>query len=148
MFKFLFHIVERLGTRNWRSTLESTRRMLGLCNKAQLCVFGKLTKENCLAVYSMVRQIRVLYRTSGALFTGQYLKHVGLHLMWYWGGVPTEKAPMKTFVSLTRSGIPRFIPPYYRKIIRRRSNPYVVKLILSICSLSTMIIVSPKGPKP
>lgn len=62
-----FHIIERLGTRrNWRSTLESARRLLGLGMKIQLCVFGRLTKEHSLAMCYMVRYIVRLYRKSGA----------------------------------------------------------------------------------
>lgn len=54
---------------------------------------------------------------------------------------------MKTYVSLTRSGIPRFIPPYYLKSLRRRDNPLIVKFILSFCSLSKLLLVWPSGPK-
>lgn len=64
-------------------------------------------------MHAMAIEIVRLSKRSGLLFTGQYLKHVGLHLMWYWGGVPSEKSAMKTFVSLTRTGIPRFIPPFF-----------------------------------
>ncbi|CAK9153102.1 unnamed protein product [Ilex paraguariensis] len=51
---------------------------------------------------------------------------------------------MTTYVSLTRSGIPRFIPPQYRKILRRGDDPRVIRVVLSICALSRLIKVVPK----
>lgn len=54
-YKHLFNIVERLSVRLWRSDLEVTRRVIGLCNKVQLCIYGRLTKERCVAIYLFVR---------------------------------------------------------------------------------------------
>lgn len=69
--------------------------MLGLFSKAKLCVFGRLTKEHCLASLHMVREIQKLSRTSSPLFLSQYLKTVSLHLMKYWGGVKEENVSTK-----------------------------------------------------
>ena len=93
----------------------------------------------------MSREIIRLYRKSGPLFTGQYLKAVAFMLQWYVGGDRSQRPSMKTYVSLTRSGIPRFIPPYYRKILRRRSDPKVIQIVLSVCTLSRLMRVPPKG---
>lgn len=93
----------------------------------------------------MSREIIRLYRKSGPLFTGQYLKQVGFLLMWYTGGDRAQSPKMKTYVSLTRSGIPRIIPPMYRKLIRDGKDPLVVKVVLSVCTLWRLILVPPKG---
>lgn len=144
----LFKVLERqCSVRGWRSLLEQRRRLLGLFTRAQLCVFGKLSKEHCLATVHMVRRILFIYRKSNALFTAQYLKHVALHVMWYWGGDMSKKPSMKTFVSLKKSGIPTFIPPFSRRRLRERSNPLIVRKILTICTLSRLIVVWPKGKK-
>lgn len=92
----------------------------------------------------MSREIIRIYRRSGPLFTGQYLKQVAFLLMWYVGGDQSVRPKMSTYVSLTRSGIPRFIPPAYRKIIRSGSDPRVIQVVLSICALSRIIRVIPK----
>lgn len=118
---------------------------MGLFSKVLLCVNGRLTKGHCLAVYAMSREIISIYRKSGPLFTGQYLKQVAYQLQWYVGGDKSYNPDMKIFVSLTRSGIPRMIPPYYRKILRKGSDPLVIKIILSILTLSRIILVAPKG---
>lgn len=38
-------------------------------------------------------------------------------------------------------------PPYYRKSLRRRDNPLIVKFLLSFCSLSKLLLVWPSSPK-
>jgi hypothetical protein len=141
----LFKIIERSASKGWRGTLESTRRLMGLYSKVLLCVFGDLTKGHCLAMYSMSRSIHRLYKKSGPLFTGQYLKQVAFLLQWYVGGEKDSRPKMKIFVSLTRSGIPRIIPPFYRKILRRQADPKVIQIILSVCTLSRIILINPKG---
>lgn len=57
--------------------------------------------------FTILENIRRLDQRSGALFVGQYIKHAALHFLWYWGGVPSKKPQMKTFVSLTGRGLPR-----------------------------------------
>lgn len=104
-----------------------------------------LAKGHCLAVYSMSKEIIRLYRKSGPLFTGQYLKTVAFMLQWYVGGDRTQRPSMKTYVSLTRSGLPRFIPPFYRKRLRKDYDPYVIQVVLSVCTLHRMMRVPPKG---
>lgn len=141
----LFKVIERSASKGWRGTLESTRRLMGLYSKVLLCVYGSLAKGHCLAVYAMSREIIRLYRKSGPLFTGQYLKQVAFLLQWYVGGERSRPPNMKIYVSLTRSGIPRFIPPFYRKRIRDKSDPKVIQVVLSVCTLSRMILVPPRG---
>lgn len=140
----LFKLIERQGARGWRSILENARHMMGLFTRVLLCVFGRLTKGDCLAVYSMSRSIRLLYKKSGPLFTGMYLKQVSFLVMWYVGGEKGKTPVHKTAVSTTRSGIPRIIPPYYRKKLRM-NDPVVIQIVLSLCTLSRLIMVLPKG---
>lgn len=123
--------------------------MVGLFNKAQLCIFGNLTKENCIAIYLFCKEVRRLYRSSGAIYTGQYLKVVAIKLMTFVGGKPEYRhaPPTKVRVSLTRAGIPRIIPPFHRRAIRMRRDDRLVKLYLSLCSLSKLIMQWPEGRK-
>lgn len=58
-----------------------------------------------------------------------------------------EKPPMKTAVSLTRSGLPRIIPVELRKVIRQRKDPRVVKFVLTFCGLHKLLAVWGRGPR-
>lgn len=61
MFHDLFTITEvrEVGGFSWKGVLP------GLCQKALLCVFGRVTKEHCLASLAMVRETRRFSKSSG-----------------------------------------------------------------------------------
>ncbi|GER48825.1 RNA-dependent RNA polymerase [Striga asiatica] len=53
------------------------------------------------------------------MFTAKYLKQCNQLLMWYVGSRPSSLQPVLDMpISLTRTGLPRIIPPQYRKMIR------------------------------
>lgn len=141
----LFRVLERLGSRGWRGILEGTRRLMGLQTRLLITVLGRLSRGHCLAVFAMSREIVRIYRKSGPLFLGLYLKQVHHLVLWYVGGDRTQRPSMKTYVSCSRSGLPRFIPPAYRKVIKAGvDSDGVVKIVLSVCSLSKLLLVPPK----
>lgn len=141
----LFNLLERLGASGWRGALEGTRRLMGIFTGSLLVIFGRLSTGHCLAIYSMSREIVRIYRKSGPLFLGQYLKHVSFLTQLYTGGEGKPTCP-KTFVSLTRSGIPTFIPPHYRKLMRN-GDVTCVRVVLSVCALHRIIRVPGRRPK-
>lgn len=143
----LFKLLERVGARGWRGVLENTRCLTGLLNKILFCITGGPSKGHCIALYSMSTRIISIARKSGLLFTGMYLKQVSFMLQWYVGGEKDKRPTMSVFISLTRSGIPRFIPPIYRKRLRGEVDPIVVKIVLSVCTLSRLILICPRSKK-
>ncbi len=52
-------------------------------------------------------------------------------VMWYVGGKGSPRPALSMHMSLTKSGLPRIIPPLYRKMIRRGDDLRVVKTVLS-----------------
>nr|UJQ92537.1 MAG: putative RNA-dependent RNA polymerase [Mitoviridae sp.] len=143
----LFKLIERVGARGWRGVLENTRRLTGLFVKVLYCVTGGPSKGHCIALYAMSKRIIEISRKSGLLFTGMYLKQVSFMLQWYIGGERHSRPKLPIFISLTRSGIPRFIPPIYRKRLRGEIDPTVVKIVLSVCTLSRLILIYPRSKK-
>lgn len=83
-----------------------------------------------------------LYKTSGALFLVLYLKQARICLQRF--AVGDSIPELSTYVSLTRSGIPRIIPSFHRKKIRS-GNASVIQLYLSLMSL-TRLITEHKAP--
>lgn len=143
----LFKLLERIGARGWRGVLENTRRIVGLLNRILYCVSGGPSKGHCIALYAMSKRIYQISKKSGLLFTGIYLKQVGFHLQQYVGGTRPLAHNQKVYISLTRSGIPRFIPPIYRKRLRGEIDPLVVRIVLSVCTLSRIIKILPRSKR-
>lgn len=143
----LFKLIERIGARGWRGVLEHTRRIMGVLNRILICVSGGPSKGHCIALYAMSKRIYQISQRSGLLFTSIYLKQVGFHLQQYVGAERPLAHNQKVFISLTRSGIPRFIPPIYRKRLRGEIDPMIVKIVLSVCTLSRIIKILPKSKR-
>lgn len=51
---------------------EVPRRMVGLLNKVQLCLFSRLNKERCIAIYLFVQWVIRMRRKGGWLNLGLY----------------------------------------------------------------------------
>lgn len=150
MKKLLFiHLraLEQKSSKEWRRILENPRRLLGIFCKFQLTVFGSLRKGHCLSLRLMSKSVYHLYRKNGALFTAQYLKQVAQLVMWYVGskGSVVPKPSLKMHMALTRSGIPKFIPPLYRRKLRGEIDPKILKLVLSVCAFYRVMKVGTKG---
>lgn len=115
-------------------------RLLGALQMLQLASNGSMCKEYEIGVFLIFRRMLHLYRASGGVFLGVYLKDCHLLVLKVVGGSQTESLkPFKTIVSLsTFEGIPRIIPTFLR---RHLENPHsaehkrVVKLLLSLFSL-------------
>nr|CAH2951221.1 RNA-dependent RNA polymerase [Asian bayberry mitovirus]CAI5383963.1 RNA-dependent RNA polymerase [Asian bayberry mitovirus] len=98
-----------------RNVLEHIRLLLGVLQKLQVIISGYVTKEYALGAYSVAQKMRLLYRHSGLLFLGRYLKEAHWSLVKYLAG-DLHISPI--IIGRTRCGIPKIIPPYHRKIIR------------------------------
>lgn len=96
--------------------------------------------------YLYAKQVRLLYRKSGALFVALYLKQAASSLQQYYGGdrVPQGRLPVP--IALTRSGLPRIIPSFIRKKIRMRDGiaDMWVQIFLSLFSLHRIVPLAKK----
>lgn len=85
----------------------------------------------------MAKRIIQLNRKSGPLFTALYLKQCAVSLQQAYAGVPGPKVPLPFQLSLTRSGYPKIIPSFHRKMIRKKDEKadQLVKIYLSYFSV-------------
>lgn len=92
--------------------------LIGLLNKVQLVIQDGLTKDYS---YLISKQIFRMGRKSGWLFCALYLKQCSLSLML---GNPSDpvRFVQSVPVSLTRSGLPRIIPSFHRRVIKSGSS--------------------------
>lgn len=79
------------------------------------------------------REVIRLRRKSGALFVALYLKQCASSLQKAYGGTKSPPDLLPFPVSLTRSGYPRIIPRFHRRMIYRRDDKadILVKIYLS-----------------
>lgn len=135
---------------SWQKVLEDLRLLIGLFNKVKLIITDGLTKEFCIGSYLFAKQVAYLGRKSGWLFVALYLKQCSASLMqWYARETPTLPEKLSVPISLTRLGLPRIIPPFHRKIIRRRDerSDTVVKFYLSLFTLAKVIRLAKRVTK-
>jgi len=125
--------------------LEHPRRLVGLFNRGQLVVFGRLTKGHCLGILFMSRFIWKLARKSGALFTAKYLKQAHSLVLWYVGSRGVGSQPKLAFhMKLTQGGLPCIIPPQFRKMIRG-GDMKIIRLVLTVLSFYKIMKIGTKG---
>lgn len=93
-----------------------------------------LTKEACIGAYLFSKQVVRLVRKSGFLFTSLYLKQCSSSLQMAYGGIPKPPELLPVPVSLNRSGYPRIIPRFHRRMMMRKDDraDVLVKLYLSL----------------
>lgn len=82
-----------------------------------------LSTEYSVASFLFAREVIKLVRRSGFLFTATYLSQCSVCLQHYYAdSMPMEGSVMSPYVSMTRSGIPRFISSFHRKVIRGKGS--------------------------
>lgn len=74
----------------------------------------------CIAAYLFAKQVIYLGRKSGYLHLALYLKQCNTCLMTAYGGVNRPNGSLSVPVSLTRSGYPKIIPSFHRKMILQK----------------------------
>lgn len=144
--KMMFTILERVPIVLWRSVFENTRRMKGLLIRVLHVVSDGLSSEYCIAAYLLSQQVCRLRRKSGLLHTALYLKQCAVVLQKYYGEDSYSHELLKPQVSLTRTGLPRIIPSFHRKVIREGGprGDRAVKIYLSWFSLSRVVLLAPR----
>lgn len=102
-----------------------------------------------IGAYLFSREVCRLVKKSGYLFTALYLKQCAASLQQAYGGVKTPHSFLPVPVSLTRSGFPRIISSYHRRLIYRRDDraDTIVQVYLSFFSLSKIILVAKRVNK-
>jgi len=137
----LFDSCSRILPIKWQRVLEHSRIMRSLLTKVLLMVQDKLSKETCIALHLYCREVSRLVRRSGLLFTALYLKQCSASLQTAYGGIKRPHELLPVPVSLNRSGYPRIIPAFHRRIIMQKNDrsDELVKLYLSFFSLYRII---------
>lgn len=143
---FLFYKCFHVAPIKWQRVLENSQVMRSILHKMLLMVSDKLSKESCIATYLFSKEVLRLVRKSGLLFTALYLKQCAASLQTAYGGIkrPPELLPVP--VSLNRSGYPRIIPAFHRRIITRKDDraDELVRLYLSFFTLNRIIKLAKK----
>lgn len=142
--KYLFKLRERVRCVSWRRILEDPRRLRRWNLFQLMVVYGGFTKELGITAHWLSKRIWRMYRNSGPRYTCLYLKQCHLALQKAlastldYSYVPLSKMPM---VSLTKKGLPRLIPAYHRKVIRRGDSRsrVIVRLYLTAFSFYRVI---------
>lgn len=126
--------------------MEVSRRVIGLLKKVQLCIYGRFFKEHCKAIYLFTRWISKARKRSGWLNVALYLKTSAVCLQRFDGGEFDKHQPLPFPVSLTRSGLPRCIPTFHRRLIAERTDrsENLVRMYLSFFSLYKVILIGKK----
>lgn len=140
----------RVRPLSWQRILEDSQLLKGFLNKIPLVVSDGLTKDVCLGLHYLAKQVIRMGRKSGWLFVALYLKQASTCLMQYYAvDSPSSPSELSVPISLTRSGLPRIIPPYHRKMIRLRNerSDMLVRCSLSALSLAKVIRLAKKVSK-
>lgn len=145
----LFDKLLTLTPIRWQRVLEDSRVMVTILKKMVLLTLDGYTKEVCIAGYLFCKKVRHLVKGSGLLFTALYLKQCSSSLQTYYGGCKKSPELLPVPISLTRSGCPRIIPSFHRRMIYKRDDKAdpLVKLYLSFFTLSKLIKLCPKISK-
>lgn len=120
--------------------------MRSLFNKVILIGLDCLSKEFCIASYLLIKQIWKWKQKSGWLFTALYLKQCAASLQKAYGGDTYVPELLPVPVSLTRTGYPRIIPTFHRRLIRRKDDKAdrLVQLSLSFFSVAKIVQLAKK----
>ena len=101
------------GTRFW---------IILLVSLILIIATGGLTKELCIGAYLVAKQVIQLNRRSGPLFTALYLKQAATCCKQAYAGVSQSHSLLPVPLSLTRSGYPKIIPSFHRKMIMKKDQ--------------------------
>ena len=102
-----------------------------------------MSKDKCIAVYLFIKWFHRFRKSAGWLNTALYLKACSVSLMRAYAGSWVVTDPTSHPVSLNRSGLPRCIPAFHRRVIREKSEraDLLVRFYLSLFSISRLILV-------
>lgn len=107
-------------------------------------MLDRVTKEFSIGAYLVAKQILRLGIKSGWLFVSLYLKQCSACLMSFRGSdIPLDRNESVP-VNLNKSGLPRIIPSFHRKMILRRDPKadIIIRFYLSIFSINRLIPLS------
>lgn len=136
LFKLYSSIKRLKKCYSWHKRVKTFRRFaLPMINVVRL-ISDRLNFGTLTSVYVLFSSLDKLRKTNGLLFVAQYLKACHIYTMKF---VSSKKSPVTSttygiHVSLTKSGIPRIFPKYFRDALRR-GDPRYIRIILTICNL-------------
>ena len=123
--RYLFDKLLSLKTIKWHKILENLGLLVSIYKKRILIIAADgLTKELCIGAYLVAKQVIQLNlnRRSGPLFTALYLKQAATCCKQAYAGVSQSHSLLPVPVSLTRSGYPKIIPSFHRKMIMKKDQ--------------------------
>lgn len=107
--------------------------------------------NSSLSAVLFAREVVRLVNKSGCLFTAMYLSQCTVCLQHYYAdSAPMEGSSMSPYVSLTRSGIPKIIPSFHRKVIRgsdRERANRITKLYMSWFTVGRLVKLAKRPSK-
>lgn len=119
----------------WQSGVKTVRAGMGPFIAIGSLLAGRVNPSLVLGVFALLRSIVGLLRAQGPKGTAVYLKACTMYLYRYVGQEPLlDRAVFGPTISLTRSGIPRIIPPVWRRGVRSQTV-WIIRLILTIFGL-------------
>lgn len=127
---------------DWRLAFRRLAVIKALAAKISLITFGSLTKERSIAAHIVGKRVVRLIRKSGYLTAALYLKQCAVCLQQAYAG--QKITSVSTPVSLTRTGYPRIILSYHRRMIRKKDSKSdkLVQWYLSIFSISRAVLLA------
>jgi len=113
------------------TTRNNGHAMVGLFQKVQITIVGKVTKMLTNVTTRYFKQLQKIARTQGIPGLVKYLKACSVALQ---QAIAGHKTVTGTRVSRTKSGLPRIIPVQLRRLIRAGKFPYI-KFSLTLLSI-------------
>lgn len=126
---------------SWREAFERFQVLMSAFRKLNIILTNGLTKEYSIASYLLAKEMYRISRKSGLLFLALYIKQSRVALQRF--AAQDSKPVLTVYVSLTRCGIPRIIPSFHRVKIRR-GDPSIIRLYMSLFSVSKLIALAPR----
>lgn len=145
----LFPALQRTAIVQWQRVLEDSRLLRSYLNKVCLVATDGLTKELCIGAYLFARAVIRIGQKEGWLHAALYCKQCAASLQKAYGGDREPHDLLPVPVSLTRSGYPRIIPSFHRRMMYKKDDraDQLVQIYLSFFSLAKIIELAKKVDK-
>lgn len=100
-------------------------------------IYGKLSPSLVQAIFLLLKSIFKISAQSGTSHACKHMKFCSLYIYKFVAGDRSLQIHSNLYdvkVSLTRSGLPRILPVYFRNGIRANRS-YIIRIVLTILNL-------------
>jgi hypothetical protein len=122
---------------SWHFTLKSKNLFFLPLLRVVSLIRGKFSNAFISALFVLTWRLVKITARNGSGFSSRYMKYCSLFTMKYIAGerLPTSRSSTYDLrVSLTKRGLPRIIPTYFRSQINS-NNPEVIRTVLTVFGL-------------